>query len=167
MTIEITPQELHQLLQDGQAATGVQLVDVRRAEEVAIGTLPGAHHLLLQELPQRWQELDHTLPTVTLCHHGVRSMQAAQFLRQQGFTQVQSLAGGLDRWSQEVDPTLPRYRDCHEPYKAVFHPAADGFNDHGTNWHRMGTVSGRAITNGNSCPRSDAHLPCSAPRPNC
>lgn len=109
MTIEITPQELHQLIQDGQAATRLQLVDVRRAEEVAIGTLPHARHLVLQELPQRWQELDPTLPTVTLCHHGVRSLQAAQFLLQQGFGQVQSLKGGIDRWSQEIDPTLPRY----------------------------------------------------------
>jgi adenylyltransferase/sulfurtransferase len=109
MTIEITPQALHQLLQDDQAAARLQLVDVRRQEEVAIGTLPNAHHLVLQELPQRWQELDPTLPTVTLCHHGVRSLQAAQFLLQQGFAQVQSLKGGIDRWSQEIDPTLPRY----------------------------------------------------------
>ena len=46
---------------------------------------------------------------VVYCHHGVRSRQVAHWLRGQGFAQVKSLAGGIDRWSQEIDPTLPRY----------------------------------------------------------
>ena len=44
-----------------------------------------------------------------MCHHGQRSLQVAAFLKQQGFTDVKSLAGGIDRWSREIDPTVPRY----------------------------------------------------------
>jgi rhodanese-related sulfurtransferase len=85
------------------------LVDVRRHDEVAICSLPGALHLPMDELSDRLAELDPEKETVVFCHHGVRSLSATVFLRNQGFKNVSSLSGGIDRWSALVDPSVPRY----------------------------------------------------------
>jgi rhodanese-related sulfurtransferase len=103
--LEITPAQLQQRL----AASALQLVDVRRDEEVALGTLAGAIHIPLHHLPELWHQLNPQLPTVTLCHHGVRSLQAAGLLLANGFVHVQSLKGGLDAWALQIDPNFPRY----------------------------------------------------------
>ncbi len=65
----------------------------------------------MSELPARVGELAETLskPLVVHCHHGGRSLRVANWLRTQGFPQAQSLAGGIDQWSLEIDPTVPRY----------------------------------------------------------
>jgi rhodanese-related sulfurtransferase len=55
------------------------------------------------------QELDPHEHIVVYCHHGVRSMNVTSWLRQQGFEKAQSLAGGIDRWAREIDPTIPKY----------------------------------------------------------
>ena len=71
----------------------------------------GGIPIALGELSQRLDELapyrDKEL--VVLCHHGIRSAQATTFLRQNGFSEARNLTGGIDRWSAEVDPTVPRY----------------------------------------------------------
>jgi adenylyltransferase/sulfurtransferase len=85
------------------------LVDVRDDWEVALGTLPGAVHIPLPELPGRWRELPRDREVVVYCHAGVRSARAAYWLRTQGMRRVASLDGGTDAWSAVVDPTLPRY----------------------------------------------------------
>jgi rhodanese-related sulfurtransferase len=85
------------------------LVDVRRADEVAKAVLAGAVHIPLDELEERFPELDPEQETIVYCHHGVRSLSATAFLRQRGFRDVRSLAGGVDRWSVEIDPSVPRY----------------------------------------------------------
>jgi rhodanese-related sulfurtransferase len=85
------------------------LVDVRRPDEVAICALPGALHLPMDEIQDRWAELDPEKETVVFCHHGVRSLSVTVFLRNQGFKNVSSLSGGIDRWSALVDPSVPRY----------------------------------------------------------
>jgi len=87
----------------------VQLVDVRRDEEWRIGHLPGATLVPLHALPQRLAELDRARPVVLYCHHGSRSAQALALLEQQGFAAVSHLKGGIDAWSREVDPAVPRY----------------------------------------------------------
>ena len=61
------------------------------------------------EITQRIGELDSSRPVACLCHHGARSMRVAQFLAQQGFEQVANIAGGIDAWTQERDPSVPRY----------------------------------------------------------
>ncbi len=85
------------------------LVDVREREEYDLVHLDGALLAPLARLPA----LAGTLPTdgdiVTYCHHGVRSLQAATFLRSLGFTRVRSLAGGIDAWARELDPGMRRY----------------------------------------------------------
>ena len=85
------------------------LLDVRRHDEVAICSLPGALHLPMDELQDRVDELDPAKETVVFCHHGVRSLSVTVFLRNLGFKNVSSLSGGIDRWSALVDPSVPRY----------------------------------------------------------
>lgn len=85
------------------------LLDVRTAEELAVAALPGALHLPLHELPRRVAELPRDEPLVVLCHLGARSAQAVTFLRARGFAQAVNLDGGIDAWSVEVDPEVPRY----------------------------------------------------------
>lgn len=92
-----------------QLAQGAALLDVRTAEELALATFPGATHIPMQELPARLAELNRDSPLVVLCHHGVRSEMAARFLERNGFANVSSVAGGLDAWSTQVDPSIPRY----------------------------------------------------------
>ena len=85
------------------------LLDVRTAEELAVAALPGALHIPMQELPTRLGELDPQAPIAVLCHHGVRSEMAGRFLERNGFAEVYSVAGGIDAWSAEIDPSVPRY----------------------------------------------------------
>jgi rhodanese-related sulfurtransferase len=85
------------------------LLDVRRPDEVAICALAGAVHLPMDELQDRLAELNPEKETVVYCHHGVRSLSVTIFLRNQGFRNVSSLSGGIDRWSALVDPSVPRY----------------------------------------------------------
>jgi len=87
----------------------VQLLDVRQPVEHSIAHIDGALLVPLNELPSRVAELDAARPVVAFCHHGGRSLRAAQWLRAQGFSRVASLAGGIDAWSVEVDPEVPRY----------------------------------------------------------
>jgi adenylyltransferase/sulfurtransferase len=103
---EMTPQELHALHQKGENPV---LLDVRSHDEVEAAAIAGAVHIPLDELGERVGELDPALKTVVFCHHGVRSLAATGFLRQQGFADVSSLAGGIDRWSVLIDPSVPRY----------------------------------------------------------
>jgi rhodanese-related sulfurtransferase len=61
------------------------------------------------EIPARLQELDPGRPVACLCHHGARSMRVAMFLAQNGFSRVANVAGGIDAWSLQRDPSVPRY----------------------------------------------------------
>ena len=85
------------------------VVDVREPYEIALAPFPQAVHIPLRQLPGRLSELDAHLPVVTVCHHGQRSMRAREILVAAGFGNVRSLAGGIDAWSREVDPGVPRY----------------------------------------------------------
>jgi adenylyltransferase/sulfurtransferase len=87
----------------------VVVLDVRTPQEFQIARIDGAVLIPLQELPDRLNELDTASMIVAQCHGGVRSAQAVHFLRQHGFAKTRNLAGGIDAWSVEVDPTVPRY----------------------------------------------------------
>lgn len=87
----------------------VQLLDVREPRELAIASLPGCVTIRMSEIPHRLAELDPDRPIVVMCHSGVRSRHVATFLLANGFEQVFNLDGGIDAWSTDVDPTLPRY----------------------------------------------------------
>ena len=95
------------------AATPPLLLDVREPwefERAAI-RIEGARtlHIPMNTIPQRLDELDAAQPVVCICHHGMRSAQVAAFLERQGFEAVYNLAGGIDAWSAQIDPTVPRY----------------------------------------------------------
>lgn len=103
--MEVAVATLHQQLQQG---TALQLVDVRERYEWDICRLPGARHIPLGQLHDRVAELDPGIPMVTYCHTGVRSLRAAEVLAGAGYRAV-SLAGGVEAWAREVDPSMPRY----------------------------------------------------------
>jgi rhodanese-related sulfurtransferase len=107
MVPQIRPNDLKKLLDAGQP---VVLLDVRQPVEHAYCALPGSVLIPLGELPARVSELDPSAEMVVVyCHHGVRSLSGAAILAQAGFANVASLAGGIDLWSQAIDPAVPRY----------------------------------------------------------
>ncbi|MGE4092992.1 MAG: rhodanese-like domain-containing protein [Candidatus Binatia bacterium] len=106
MNNEISVQQLKTRLDAGDE---VVLLDVREPEEVALVRLPGAIHIPMGEVPGRLHELDPDKEIVVYCHHGVRSLRVANFLAQRDFTQVTSLAGGIDAWAIEIEPGMARY----------------------------------------------------------
>ncbi len=109
MVAQIDPEQLAAALAEGQV---FKLIDVREPWELARACLPDVHHIPMHTLPMRLDELEalHAeAPLVMICHHGARSMQCAHFLERQGLSQVFNLRGGIDAWSQRVDPTVPRY----------------------------------------------------------
>ena len=109
LPLEISVHEARRQLEEG--GVHVRLIDVRDPEEFAFNHLPGAQHIPLQTITQEAPaKLMHKEAEILVyCHHGMRSAQAAQILRQLGYTKVYSIAGGVDKWSTEIDPTLPRY----------------------------------------------------------
>jgi rhodanese-related sulfurtransferase len=107
MDYEISVSELKTLRDSG---TGHALLDVREPWELQTAQIDGSKHIPMGEIPARFnQELDPEEHIVVVCHHGVRSMNVTAWLRQQGFEKVQSLRGGIDRWSREIDPSVPVY----------------------------------------------------------
>jgi rhodanese-related sulfurtransferase len=94
-----------------EAGEPLVLLDCREPDEHEFVRLAASRLLPMSELMLRVGELDEVRDAeiVVYCHHGVRSRQVANWLRGRGFPHVRSLAGGIDRWSQEVDSTLPRY----------------------------------------------------------
>ncbi|HET9328521.1 MAG TPA: molybdopterin-synthase adenylyltransferase MoeB [Candidatus Eisenbacteria bacterium] len=102
---EIGPQELS----DARRRGDLVLLDVREPQEHAIAHIEGARLMPLGALPARISELDSSQPIVVFCHHGVRSRMALDFMRRAGFAKIQHLRGGIDAWSRDVDPTVPRY----------------------------------------------------------
>ena len=86
------------------------LLDVREPYEYSLAKLEGSVLIPLGTLPQSMEKLDRNAEIVAYCHHGMRSADAVGFLLQQGFTNVKNLVGGIDAWSVQVDPTVPRYR---------------------------------------------------------
>lgn len=103
---EIGPRQLMQWLEESQP---VRLIDVREPDEWEICRLPRAELRPLEDIAQWSQTLDTTERLVVYCHHGIRSLYAALYLSGHGFTQVTNLRGGLDAYSVEADPELPRY----------------------------------------------------------
>lgn len=103
---ELTPQQVQALIQQGERLV---LLDVREPEEVAVVRLPGSLHIPMGEVFLRLHELDRGAHIVVYCHHGIRSAAIAALLQEHGFEHVSNLAGGIDAWSQAVDPSLPRY----------------------------------------------------------
>ena len=103
--LEITPRETAELLKEGK----IKLLDVRTPEEFAIASVGGStlvDQTFAQEIMQTWPK---ETAIVTICHHGVRSLDTAAFLRGHGFVNTRSMTGGIDAWALLIDESVPRY----------------------------------------------------------
>lgn len=106
LDFEITPEQLASL----RSGTALTLLDVREPWEYDTAHIAGSLLMPMGDVPSRaFQELDPDSHIVVICHHGVRSLNVTVWLRNQGFDSVQSLAGGIQAWSERVDPSVPRY----------------------------------------------------------
>jgi rhodanese-related sulfurtransferase len=106
---EVTPQVAQERLTDRKQAA---LIDVREPEEFALARIEGAVLIPMGSVPAELQKLEglaDSADLLILCHHGVRSMQVTMWLRARGIENCYSVAGGIDRWSWEVDANVPRY----------------------------------------------------------
>ncbi|TLY32013.1 MAG: rhodanese [Nitrospirae bacterium] len=106
MGFTITVQELKEKLDRGEKFV---LIDVREPWEYNICKIPGAQLIPLGTLATEYKKLDPSAEIVLHCHMGMRSMDATQFLQQQGFKNVKNLTGGINAWSLQIDPSVPRY----------------------------------------------------------
>jgi rhodanese-related sulfurtransferase len=103
--MEIVPSKVSSWIKENKE---FNFLDVRRDDERATCSLGGVH-IPLHELEKRFEELPRDKkPLIVYCHHGVRSLYATQFLKYHGYDAL-SLAGGIDQWSVEIDPSVPRY----------------------------------------------------------
>jgi adenylyltransferase/sulfurtransferase len=103
---EITCTELKQKIDSKKSFV---LVDVREPHEYQISKIAGSTLIPLGEIPKRWQEIPQDQEIVLQCKAGIRSAKALLFLQQQGYKKLLNLKGGIDAWSEEIDPSLPRY----------------------------------------------------------
>ncbi len=103
---EITVRDLKSRMDRGDK---LELLDVRRPDELAVAKLPYTKWIEMRELAARMAELDKNAEIIVYCHSGVRSARATQMLRQAGYAHARNLAGGIDQWSLDVDPSVERY----------------------------------------------------------
>lgn len=107
VTEEVSPEELQALLE----GDSVRLIDCREPDEHGLCRIEGATLIPLQQIPGKIDEVrgEGEQPVVIYCHHGIRSLNATQFLRAHGLADVFSLRGGIDAWSLGIDAEVPRY----------------------------------------------------------
>lgn len=108
--LEITAVEARRILQEAHPGECL-LLDCRTPEEHATARIVGALLIPMQELSERVAEIDawRARQIIVHCHHGVRSLRVTHWLRDRGYDSVSSLRGGIDAWSTDVDPQVPRY----------------------------------------------------------
>ena len=107
LPLEITPKEVKRLFDKRK---GLRLVDVREPVEFEAARIEGAELIPMRSIPKAlplFEEEEDQI--VVYCHHGMRSLQVVGWLREQGVDNCASMAGGIDRWSLEIDPQVPRY----------------------------------------------------------
>ncbi|HYK38442.1 MAG TPA: rhodanese-like domain-containing protein [Candidatus Eremiobacteraceae bacterium] len=104
--LEITPAELKRKLDAGEK---LLLIDVREPWEHQTCRIEGARLIPMRNIPASLQSLDVEEPVICYCHHGMRSLDVAVWLQKQGVESARSLAGGIDKWSAEIDAKVPRY----------------------------------------------------------
>jgi len=104
-----TPLEVDVTTAAEQLREGAQLLDVREPHEIATCAIAGSRRIPMQQIPAQMADLPRDRLILVHCHHGGRSLRVTQFLRANGFTQVSNVAGGIDAWAEQIDPTLARY----------------------------------------------------------
>jgi rhodanese-related sulfurtransferase len=109
LPLEVSPQEVKRRQDSGEK---LHLLDVREPQEYALARLEGAELVPMRSIPTALQTIEARADEATLivyCHHGLRSLNVANWLREQGIENCQSMAGGIDAWSLSVDASVPRY----------------------------------------------------------
>lgn len=109
LALEIPPRDVKTRLEAGEK---IKLIDVREPLEFQQARIEGAELIPMRTVPAELQRLDALADEQTLivyCHHGVRSLHVVNWLREQGVEACQSMSGGIDQWSWEIDPAVPRY----------------------------------------------------------
>jgi len=106
MGFVISPKELKTRIDKGDQLV---LLDVREDWEYSLAKIDGSILVPLGTLPQSLNRLNREAEIIAICHHGMRSADATNFLLQQGFSNVKNLVGGIDAWSTQVDGAVPRY----------------------------------------------------------
>ena len=109
MDFEIAPTDVKRKLDAGEK---LHLIDVREPNEFALAHIEGSELIPMRQIPAELQALEaraDEAPLIVFCHHGVRSLNVVNWLRQQGLDACQSMAGGIDAWSLSIDPSVPRY----------------------------------------------------------
>jgi rhodanese-related sulfurtransferase len=94
------------------AGKTLHLIDVREPNEFAVCKIEGAALIPMRTVPGELQDLQtksESAPLIVFCHHGMRSLNVVNWLREQGVENCASMSGGIDAWSATVDPTVPRY----------------------------------------------------------
>jgi rhodanese-related sulfurtransferase len=104
--MEIEPLSVKEMLDRGEVSL---FIDVREPWEHEVSRVEGSTLIPLREIPANLGRLKDASEIILFCHHGRRSLNAAVWLRSQGIETARSMAGGIDRWSVEVDPQVPRY----------------------------------------------------------
>src|SRR5580700_2053488 len=104
--MEIAPCDVDELIRRGEKFL---FVDVREGWEFETSHIEGATLIPLREIPGHLSKFEDADQVVLFCHHGIRSLDAAAWLRSQGVESARSMAGGIERWSAEIDPNVPRY----------------------------------------------------------
>ena len=103
------PLEIDVTTAAGYLRQGALLLDVREPHEVAICAVAGSQPISLRQIPENLATLPLDQTILVMCHHGGRSERVTQFLRSKGYDQATNIAGGIDAWAQQIDPTLTRY----------------------------------------------------------
>lgn len=111
MTTDAIEIDVHAVAALRTAAEPFLLLDCREPDEHAIARIAGAMLIPMRTIPERLADLEpHRSGRIVVhCHHGVRSLRVARFLRERGFAIAQSMAGGIEAWAVEIDPAMPRY----------------------------------------------------------
>ena len=104
--MEVAPGEVKDMLARGEK---LFFVDVREKWEYDTTHIEGSVLIPLREIPANLARLEAASELVLFCHHGIRSLDAAAWLRSQGVEGARSMSGGIDLWSTEIDPNVPRY----------------------------------------------------------
>lgn len=105
----MTPVEFVDRWPDHGKASDVVLLDVREGHEIAVASVDGSLRIPMGLVPERLNEIDPAKTIVVMCHGGMRSLRVAVYLSERGFERVVNLDGGIDAWSRNVDPRIPRY----------------------------------------------------------
>ena len=106
--LQICPLDVQKRLESDEPTV---IIDCRTQQERVICSISGSHHIPLHELEHRMEELNNDMHSMLVvhCHHGVRSLQAAELLRANGFDHACSMIGGISRWADLIDSSIPKY----------------------------------------------------------